>query len=40
MAGTEDFEYILLFYLPRPVGASIVRVMHAAQDWWERLGII
>jgi toxin ParE1/3/4 len=36
----QDFENFLIFYLPRPDGASIVRVMHAAQDWWERLGII
>jgi toxin ParE1/3/4 len=36
----EDFEKFLIFYLPRPDGASIVRVMHAAQDWWARLGII
>jgi toxin ParE1/3/4 len=36
----QEFENFLIFYLPRPDGASIVRVMHAAQDWWERLGII
>jgi toxin ParE1/3/4 len=36
----QDFENFLIFYLPRPDGASVVRVMHAAQDWWERLGII
>jgi len=36
----QDFEKFLIFYLPRPDGASIVRVMHAAQDSWERLGIM
>jgi toxin ParE1/3/4 len=36
----EDFEKFLIFYLPRHDGVSIVRVLHAAQDWWARLGII
>jgi toxin ParE1/3/4 len=36
----QDFDKFLIFYLLRPDGASIVRVMHAAQDWWARLGII
>jgi toxin ParE1/3/4 len=35
----EDFEKFLVFYLPRPDGVSIVRVLHAAQDWWQRLGM-
>ena len=26
----QDFENFLIFYLPRPDGASVVRVMHAA----------
>jgi toxin ParE1/3/4 len=26
--------------LPRPGGVSIVRVLHAAQDWWGLLGIL
>lgn len=36
----QEFEKFLTFYLPRPDGVSIVRVIHAAQDWWGRLGII
>lgn len=36
----QEFEKFLIFYLPRPDGVSIVRVIHAAQDWWGRLGII
>jgi toxin ParE1/3/4 len=34
------FERILIFYLPRAGGVSIVRVLHAAQDWWSILGIL
>jgi toxin ParE1/3/4 len=30
----NGFEKFLIFYLPRPGGVSIVRVLHAAQDWW------
>ena len=33
------FENTLIFYLPRGAGISIVRVLHAAQDWWSVLGI-
>jgi toxin ParE1/3/4 len=33
------FEKFLIFYLPRPGGVSIVRVLHAAQDWWTLLEI-
>jgi toxin ParE1/3/4 len=33
------FEKFLVFYLPRPYGVSIVRVLHAAQDWWTILGM-
>ena len=33
------FEKFLIFYLPRPDGVSIVRVLHAAQDWWTLLEI-
>ena len=36
----KDFEAFLIFYLPRTDGVSIVRVLHAAQDWWGRLGVI
>jgi len=35
----KDFEQFLIFYLPRSDGVSIVRVIHAAQDWWGKLGI-
>ncbi len=34
-----EFEKFLVFYFPRPNGVSIVRVLHAAQDWWGLLGI-
>jgi toxin ParE1/3/4 len=36
----NGFEKFLIFYLPRPGGVSIVRVLHAAQDWWGLLGIL
>jgi toxin ParE1/3/4 len=29
-----------MFYLPHSQGVSIVRVLHAAQDWWSLLGIL
>lgn len=35
----KDFEKFLIFYIPRPHGVSIVRVLHAAQDWWSMLRI-
>jgi toxin ParE1/3/4 len=35
----RDFEKFLIFYEPRPDGVSIVRVLHAAQDWWSLLGV-
>jgi toxin ParE1/3/4 len=35
----NGFEHFLIFYLPLPEGVSIVRVLHAAQDWWGLLGI-
>jgi toxin ParE1/3/4 len=28
----------MVFYEPRQGGVSIVRVLHAASDWWELLG--
>lgn len=34
-----DFDNFLIFYLPRPDGVSIVRVLHSAQDWWTLLGL-
>ena len=36
----DGFEKFLIFYLPRQGGISIVRVLHAAQDWWGLLGIL
>jgi toxin ParE1/3/4 len=35
----KGFDNHLIFYLPRPDGVAIVRVLHAAQDWWGLLGI-
>lgn len=35
----KDFDNHLIFYEPRPDGAYIVRVLHAASDWWSLLGI-
>lgn len=36
----KDFEKFLIFYFPRPRGGvSVVRVLHAAQDWWGMLGL-
>ena len=35
----KGFDNILIFYLPRPKGVMIVRVLHEAQDWWGILGI-
>ena len=35
----KDFDNHLIFYLPRHDGVAIVRVLHAAQDWWSLLGI-
>jgi hypothetical protein len=36
----NGFEKFLIFYLSRPGGVSIVRVLHAAQDWWGLLGML
>ena len=35
----KGFDNHLIFYQPRPDGVSIVRVLHAASDWWELLGL-
>jgi toxin ParE1/3/4 len=35
----KGFERFLIFYVPRQDGVSIVRVLHAAQDWWGMLGL-
>ena len=34
----KDFDNHLIFYMPRPDGVSIVRVLHASSDWWALLG--
>jgi toxin ParE1/3/4 len=39
MWRVKDFEHFLIFYLPRRDGATIVRVLHASQDWWRVLGV-
>lgn len=33
----KGFETVLIFYLVRSDGISIVRILHAAQDWWKLL---
>jgi toxin ParE1/3/4 len=33
----KEFDTFIIFYLPRPDGVSIVRVLHSAQDWWKLL---
>ena len=35
----KGFDNHLVFYEPRPDGVSIVRVLHAASDWWGLLAI-
>ena len=34
----RGFDNHLVFYQPRPEGVSIVRVLHAASNWWRLLG--
>ena len=36
----KGFDNHLVFYEPRPDGVSIVRVLHAASDWWQLLGYV
>lgn len=36
----KGFEKFLIFYRPRKDGVSIVRVIHAAQDWWAVVGLV
>ena len=35
----KDFDNHLVFYFPRGDGVSILRVLHAARDWWRLLGM-
>ena len=37
--AAKRLDNCLVFYLPRSDGVSIVRVLHAARDWWRLLGI-
>jgi len=30
----SGFDDVLVFYLPRADGVSIVRALHGARDWW------
>lgn len=34
----RDFDNYIVFYFPTPDGISVVRVLHAARDWWGLLG--
>ncbi|MGE0705737.1 MAG: type II toxin-antitoxin system RelE/ParE family toxin [Vicinamibacterales bacterium] len=34
-----DFENVLIFYQPDADGVTIVRVLHAARDWWTLPGL-
>jgi|SRR5271157_1996474 toxin ParE1/3/4 len=36
----KGFEKFLIFYRLRRDGVSIVRVLHASQDWWGVLGLV
>ncbi|MDF0673279.1 MAG: type II toxin-antitoxin system RelE/ParE family toxin [Nitrospira sp.] len=33
----KGFENYLIFYIPHSDGVTIVRVLHAARDWWSLL---
>jgi toxin ParE1/3/4 len=35
----KDFDNHMIFYLPHLDGISVVRVLHAASDWWGLLGV-
>jgi toxin ParE1/3/4 len=35
----REFDRHLIFYFPRPDGVTILRVLHAHQDWWRALGV-
>ncbi len=35
----KDFDQFLVFYMPRPKGVLIARVLHTSQDWWGLLGL-
>lgn len=35
----KGFDSHMIFYEPRSGGVFIVRVLHAASDWWQLLGL-
>lgn len=35
----KDFENWLIFYIPDAPGFTVVRILHAAQDWWAMLSV-
>jgi toxin ParE1/3/4 len=35
----KGFDSHLIFYEPRSGGVFIVRVLHAASNWWQLLGL-
>lgn len=35
----SGFANVLVFYEQRGSGVSVVRVLHAARDWWALLGV-
>lgn len=37
--SVKDFDRYLIFYIPTPDGVRIIRVLHAAQDWWRLLDL-
>lgn len=36
----NDFDDYLIFYFSRDHGISIVRVLHAARNWWRMLKLV
>ena len=39
MWRVAEFEDTLIFYMPLKNGISVVRVLHATQDWWNLLAL-
>ena len=35
----KGFDNVLIFYVPRARGVTVVRVLHGARDWWSLLGV-
>lgn len=36
----QGFDNHLVFYQPQPDGVAVVRVLHAASNWWSLLGLV